>query len=86
MSEKQLKAAFKALDLDGNGEISFQEFQEIFQAGLEVEEEELVRIFQEIDTTQNGMINFEEFKVFLRKIFPQMQKATKKKRPSKTNL
>jgi calcium-dependent protein kinase len=30
VSDKQLKATFKAFDLDGNGEISIQEFEETF--------------------------------------------------------
>ena len=40
-----MKAAFKAFDLDGSGEISFEEFEETFSAGLEIEKDELRKIF-----------------------------------------
>ena len=41
ISEKQLKAAFKAFDLDGSGEISFEEFEQTFASGLEIDLKEL---------------------------------------------
>jgi Ca2+-binding EF-hand superfamily protein len=41
ISEKQLKAAFKAFDLDGSGEISFDEFEQTFASGLEIDLKEL---------------------------------------------
>lgn len=69
MSEKQMKAAFKAFDLDGSGEISFEEFEETFSAGLDMDKEELRKIFTEFDHNKNGLINFEEFKSFLKRLF-----------------
>ena len=69
ISEKQMKAAFKAFDLDGSGEISFEEFEETFSAGLEIDKEELRSMFAEFDNNKNGLINFEEFKAFMKKIF-----------------
>jgi Ca2+-binding EF-hand superfamily protein len=69
ISEKQMKAAFKAFDLDGSGEISFEEFEETFSAGLEIERDELRKIFVEFDHNKNGLINFEEFKSFMKRIF-----------------
>ena len=69
MSEQQLNAAFKALDQDGSGEISFQEFSEVFTAGLDIGKEELMSVFESIDTGKNGLINQEEFKTFVKRIF-----------------
>lgn len=69
MSEKQMKAAFKAFDLDGSGEISFEEFEETFSAGLDIEKDELRKIFTEFDHNKNGLINFEEFKSFMKRLF-----------------
>ncbi len=69
ISEKQMKAAFKAFDLDGSGEISFEEFEETFSAGLEIDKEELRAIFREFDCNKNGLINYEEFKQFMKKLF-----------------
>lgn len=76
MSEKQLKAAFNALDLDGNGEISYNEFEETFSAGLDIEKQELKALFLEFDHNANGKINFEEFKAFLKKIFYSFSKSS----------
>ena len=64
-----MKAAFKAFDLDGSGEISFQEFEETFAAALEIDKEELRAAFSEFDDNKSGNINYEEFKGFMKKIF-----------------
>lgn len=40
-----MKAAFKAFDLDGSGEISYEEFEESFAAGLEIDKAELRLVF-----------------------------------------
>jgi Ca2+-binding EF-hand superfamily protein len=64
-----MKAAFKAFDLDGSGEISFKEFEETFAAGLEIDQEELRTAFLEFDDNKSGNINYEEFKSFMKKIF-----------------
>lgn len=83
ISDKQMKAAFKAFDLDGSGEISFQEFQETFAAGLEIDKEELRTAFLEFDDNKSGLINYEEFKGFMKKIFKvimnKQQKITTEK-------
>jgi Ca2+-binding EF-hand superfamily protein len=64
-----MKAAFKAFDLDGSGEISYEEFEETFAAGLEIDREELRRVFMEFDDNKSGFINYEEFKDFMKKLF-----------------
>lgn len=57
-----MKAAFKAFDLDGSGEISYEEFEETFTAGLEIDKSELRKYFKEFDKNGSGHINYEEFK------------------------
>lgn len=57
------------MDLDGSDSISFQEFEEVFGPGIQIDSAELRQIFYEIDTTKNDLINFEEFKVFLKQMF-----------------
>ncbi len=55
--------------MDGSGEISYEEFEETFTAGLEIEKVELRKVFMEFDKNGSGLINFEEFKHFMRKLF-----------------
>ncbi len=81
LSEKQMKAAFKAFDLDGSGEISYEEFEETFTAGLEIDKTELRKYFKEFDKNGSGHINYEEFKQFLRKLFKVL--ITKEKKEEK---
>lgn len=69
LSDKQIKAAFKAFDLDGSGEISFEEFEETLSAGLDMARDELCKIFTEFDHNKNNLINFEEFKNFMKRLF-----------------
>ena len=69
--EKHLKAAFKAFDIDGNGNICYLVFEEIFETAID--KAELQQIFEEIDVTKNNVINFEEFKFLLKKMFSQKQ-------------
>ena len=69
LSDKQLKAAFKAFDLDGNGDISFAEFVETFATGLCMSVDELKSLFYEYDADHNGTFDFEEFKDFMKSVF-----------------
>jgi calcium-dependent protein kinase len=64
-----MRAAFKAFDLDGSGEISYEDFESTFAAGLEIDTEELRQVFPEFDGNKNGHINYEEFKAFMKKLF-----------------
>lgn len=74
-SDKQLKGAFKAFDLDNSGGISFLEFEEIFQLGADLSKSELLAIFEEFDQSRDGQINFEEFKLMVKKVFFKYNKA-----------
>jgi Ca2+-binding EF-hand superfamily protein len=76
MSEKQLKAAFNALDLDGSGEISLREFEEIFCSGANITKSELQASLAEWDLNKNGNINFEEFKIMVRKTLFKFNRTT----------
>ncbi|XP_012520381.1 PREDICTED: calmodulin-like protein 5 [Propithecus coquereli] len=61
-SEQDLRATFRAFDLDGDGHISVDELrQAIAQLGVQLSQEELDALVREADTNQDGQVDFEEF-------------------------
>jgi len=57
-----LKNAFKALDEDQSGMITFEELRRgMHEAGFEVAGEELTAIMDKVDARRNGKINYTEF-------------------------
>ncbi len=59
---QQLKKVFKALDKDGNGLISYEEFEAgmIQMRGVELKKEQIKEMFSELDVKSVGEIAFEE--------------------------
>ena len=60
---KELLAAFKVFDKDGDGQMSRSELHEFFSSGmrLNIGEEELGQMVEAADTDGNGSIDFQEF-------------------------
>ena len=59
-TEKNLKQAFDKFDLDGNGEITFDELRQVL--GGDEEDEDIKKLIEAVDKNGDGQINFEEFK------------------------
>ena len=59
---EQVKAQFKNLDADGNGEISATELSSFREGSIDKENEEF---FQAVDTDKNGQISQKEYDVFV---------------------
>jgi len=85
----KVKAWFDACDADGNGEVDFDEFAQIFPKALQVPEgqkvpEARVRYFwSQVDEDCNGLVDFEEFLAFWIMYFYEVesQNADAKKSP-----
>ncbi|KAM3133795.1 hypothetical protein pb186bvf_014058 [Paramecium bursaria] len=60
MSQKQLEQAFKLFDIDGNGQISKEEIQQVF-GGIEIENQAWEDILKNCDTNKDGLISLQEF-------------------------
>ncbi|XP_067556344.1 calmodulin-like [Pseudorca crassidens] len=58
--EDDLRTAFHAFDLDGDGHISMDELKQAM-AQLEVSQEELDSMIREADVDQDGQVSYEEF-------------------------
>jgi calcium-dependent protein kinase len=57
---ENLKQTFKALDKDGNGKISYEEFEEgMLKSDLKLDVDKIKTMFKELDVTQAGEIEFE---------------------------
>eukprot|EP01083_Nonionella_stella_P243163 847579_1 len=58
---ENLKAMFKELDLDGNGKISYEEFEQgmLKCSDLKLDKNRIKKMFKELDVTQAGEIQFE---------------------------
>lgn len=58
-TENNLRQAFNKFDLDGNGEITFDELKEVIGSD---EEDTIKDIIKQVDKNGDGQINFDEFK------------------------
>ena len=57
---EELRIAFKGLDRNGDGQISFTEIQECLKhAGQPISDEELRGMFDHLDTDKSGAISYE---------------------------
>ncbi|CAD8214550.1 unnamed protein product [Paramecium pentaurelia] len=59
LSRQRIEQSFKLFDLDGNGLITKQELNELFDE--EIDEEMWQEILDQCDTDNDGMINLNEF-------------------------
>lgn len=57
---KELRNAFQAMDIDGNGIITLEEFQHAFEKNG-IHDTNLVKLFNSIDTNQTGSLSYSEF-------------------------
>jgi calmodulin len=61
-SEEEIKEAFRAFDIDGNGFISAAELKHVMtNLGEKPTDKEIDEMIREADIDQDGQINYEEF-------------------------
>ena len=67
-SENEIEAMIKEVDVDGNGEIDFEEFCRLMVRQMEQNEpaEELVEVFRIFDKNNNGQIDWYDLGVAFR--------------------
>jgi len=70
LSKERLEAVFKLFDKDGNGYLTADELQEIFNPGnaKEIEENVWVELIKEVDENGDGKISYKEFKEMMLKL------------------
>lgn len=61
LTPERMEKVFKAFDTDGSGNLSVEEFKEIF-GGNKVDDEVWKMIIAEADSDNSGEIDIEEFK------------------------
>ena len=60
--DKELLAAFKVFDKDGNGKISHTELKQVMDdLGENMTEKEIDTMIKDADTDDDGMVNYQEF-------------------------
>ena len=60
--DKELLAAFKVFDKDGNGKISHTELKQVMEdLGENMTEQEIDNMIKDADTDDDGMVNYQEF-------------------------
>jgi calcium-dependent protein kinase len=62
MSDKRLKSAFEAFDLDHNGRITLDELKQVIGSDDSVEDDFWTKLLNDADDNGDGEIDFEEFK------------------------
>lgn len=61
-----LRKIFKDFDINGNGEIAFDELTAMLaKLGIQVEKKYVNALMNELDSNKTGMLEFEEFATFL---------------------
>lgn len=61
LTPERIEKVFKAFDTDGSGQLSVEEFKEMF-GGNKIDDEVWKLIIAEADTDKSGEIDIEEFK------------------------
>lgn len=65
MHKDMLKAAFSEFDTDGNGVITLDELENVFQlpssSNREHQKEDVIKLFNAVDTNHDGNVDFDEF-------------------------
>lgn len=75
-NNEALEGVFKALDTDGSGELSYNEFQTGFDSlGFNLSDDESREIFRRFETSRNKQINTIEYKEFVDYIYGKPQKV-----------
>ena len=69
LSSERLEVAFRMFDVDGNGEISIKELQELLSLARQVDDETVMKALREIDGRTKKSIQFNEFKALMQKLF-----------------
>jgi len=66
--EDDIRLAFKAFDLDGNGEIDRNELKKVMEKlGEPLTDKEIDEMIAEADQNGDGLINYEEFSAMMKK-------------------
>lgn len=69
LSKKNLEAAFRTFDADGNGKISAREIKQVFCGGNETTEAVWQDLISEVDKNGDGEIDLGEFTMMMLKLF-----------------
>lgn len=72
MSEKKLRAAFNAFDIDKSGKIDVGELKQVLAFDKKVSANALQELIAQVDKDGDGEVSFDEFKDMMQTLLPQV--------------